>query len=51
MRYDDWIKKGGKDMAARANERALKILAEHDQPSLPQAAEETIADVLKRREA
>jgi trimethylamine--corrinoid protein Co-methyltransferase len=51
MRYDDWVKKGGKDMAARANEQARKILSEHDVPPLPQAAEDTIVDVLKRREA
>jgi trimethylamine--corrinoid protein Co-methyltransferase len=50
MRYDRWVKKGRKDMAARANERARQILAEHEVPALPESAEEAIADVLKRRE-
>ena len=50
MRYDNWAKRGRKDMAARANERARKILAEHQVPPLPEAAEEAISRVLKRRE-
>jgi trimethylamine--corrinoid protein Co-methyltransferase len=50
MRYDNWVKRGRKDMAARANERARKILAEHQVPPLPEAAEEAISRVLKRRE-
>ena len=50
MRYDHWVKKGQKDMTARANERARKILAEHEVAPLSDAAEEAIADVLKRRE-
>jgi len=50
-RYDGWVAKGRKDMTARANERAREILARHQVPTLPQAAEETIADVLKRRGA
>jgi trimethylamine--corrinoid protein Co-methyltransferase len=51
MRYDRWVKKGRMDMAARANERARQILAEHEVPPLPEAAEEAIADALKRRQA
>jgi trimethylamine--corrinoid protein Co-methyltransferase len=51
MRYDNWAKRGRKDMAARANERARKILAEHQVPPLPEAAEEAITKVLKCREA
>jgi trimethylamine--corrinoid protein Co-methyltransferase len=51
MRYDRWVQKGQKDMAARANERARQILVEHEVPPLPEAAEEAIADVLKRRQA
>jgi trimethylamine--corrinoid protein Co-methyltransferase len=51
MRYDRWLKKGSKDMTARASERAREILAEHEVPPLPQAAEEVIAEVLKAREA
>jgi trimethylamine--corrinoid protein Co-methyltransferase len=49
MRYANWIKRGGKDMAARANEWARRILDEHQAPPLPQAAEAAIADVLRRR--
>jgi trimethylamine:corrinoid methyltransferase-like protein len=51
MRYDTWVKKGSKDMTTRANERARQILAEHEVPPLPEAAEEAIAAVLKAREA
>jgi trimethylamine--corrinoid protein Co-methyltransferase len=51
MRYDRWVAAGRKDMAARANERARTILAEHEVPPLPQAAEEAIAAVLGKREA
>ncbi len=50
MRYDRWVKKGRKDMTVRATERARQILAEHEVPPLPEAAEEVIADVLKERE-
>jgi trimethylamine--corrinoid protein Co-methyltransferase len=49
MRYDRWVKQGRKDMTARANERAKQILAEHEVPPLPEAAEEAIAEVLARR--
>jgi trimethylamine--corrinoid protein Co-methyltransferase len=51
VRYDNWVKRGRKDMATRANERARKILTEHEVPPLPESAEEAIARVLKRREA
>ncbi len=50
MRYDRWDKKGRKDMATRANERAREILAEREVPPLPLEAEEIIAEVLSRRE-
>jgi trimethylamine--corrinoid protein Co-methyltransferase len=49
MRYDRWVEGGSKDMTMRANERAREILAEHEVPPLPEAAEETIAEVLGRR--
>lgn len=49
MRYDHWEKKGGKDMAARANERARRILTEHEIFPLPEAVEDAIAQVLKER--
>ena len=51
MRYDNWVSKGKKDMATRANERARQILEQHEVPALPQAAEEVIADIIKRRGA
>lgn len=51
MRYDRWVEKGSKDMAARANERARQILDEHKVPPLPQAAEEVISDILRLRKA
>ena len=51
MRYDRWVKEGRKDMTARANERARKILAQHDVPPLPEAAEQEIALVLGERVA
>ena len=50
MRYDPWVKKGQQDMTARANERARQILATHEVPPLPKAAEEVIAEVLKERQ-
>ncbi len=50
MRYDRWVEKGRQDMTARANERAREILAEHEVPPLPEAADEVIAEVLKERE-
>jgi trimethylamine--corrinoid protein Co-methyltransferase len=49
LRYDNWVEKGRKDMAARANERARKILAKHEVLPLSQEAEEAIAKVLARR--
>jgi trimethylamine--corrinoid protein Co-methyltransferase len=49
MRYDNWVAKGSKDMTARANERARKLLAEHEVPPLPAAAEEIIQEILQRR--
>jgi trimethylamine--corrinoid protein Co-methyltransferase len=51
MRYDRWLKQGGKDMATRANERAREILAEHQVPPLPPEAEGVIAEVIDRRTA
>jgi trimethylamine--corrinoid protein Co-methyltransferase len=51
MRYDNWVEKGCQDMTARANQRARQILAEHEVPPLPEAAEEVIVEVLKGREA
>jgi trimethylamine--corrinoid protein Co-methyltransferase len=50
-RYDRWVKKGSKDMATRANERARQILEEHEVPPLPEAAEEVVAAILKERES
>jgi len=49
MRYDRWVKKGSKDMAARARERAQEILAEHNVPPLAEDVEAVIAEVLASR--
>lgn len=51
MRYDNWVKKGSKDMTQRANERARKILAEHRVPPLAEEAEKAIRDVIRRRQS
>jgi trimethylamine--corrinoid protein Co-methyltransferase len=51
MRYDRWMKAGGKDMTKRANERAREILVKHEVPPLPEEAEQAIAEVLARRVA
>ena len=51
MRFDGWVKQGGKDMRQRANERARQILDQYLVPPLPPAAEEEIAEVLARRRA
>ena len=48
-RYDRWVQQGSKDMTTRANERARDILAGHQVPALPQAAEEVIAEVVAGR--
>lgn len=50
MRYDHWADKGRKDMTAHANERAREILDEHQVPALPEAAEEVIEEIVKRRQ-
>ena len=49
QRYGNWQKRGSKDMAARANDWARRILDEHQVPLLSEAAEAAIADVLRRR--
>jgi trimethylamine--corrinoid protein Co-methyltransferase len=51
MRYDRWVKKGSQDMTVRANARAREILAQHEVPPLPEAAEKVIAGVLEKRKA
>jgi len=45
------VKKGSKDMATRANERAREIIAEHQVPPLPEEAEAAITEVLAKRAA
>ena len=51
QRYEDWVQKGSQDMFTRANERARKILAEHEVPPLPAAAEALIEEILEERAA
>jgi len=48
-RYNQWVKRGSKDMTIRANERARQILEEHEVPPLPEEAEKAIAEVLRKR--
>jgi trimethylamine--corrinoid protein Co-methyltransferase len=50
-RYDDWVEEGSKDMFTRANERARKILEEHEGPPLPREAESMIQEILEERAA
>ena len=50
-RYQSWERLGGRDMFARANEQARKIMTEHELSPLPVDAEAVIEDVLARRAA
>jgi trimethylamine--corrinoid protein Co-methyltransferase len=50
-RYDLWESAGSKDMFARANERARKILAKHISAPLPGEAETLISEILAERRA
>lgn len=49
QRYDAWVQGGSEELAARASERARRILAEHEVPPLPQEAEQVIGEVLAAR--
>jgi trimethylamine--corrinoid protein Co-methyltransferase len=51
QRYDEWVERGSKDMFTRANERAKKILEEHEVPPLPEEAEGVIQEILEERAA
>jgi trimethylamine--corrinoid protein Co-methyltransferase len=51
QRYEDWVDRGSQDMFTRANERARKILAEHEVPPLPEEAEALIEEILEERAA
>ncbi|MFO8037091.1 MAG: trimethylamine methyltransferase family protein [Anaerolineales bacterium] len=48
--YDDWEKEGEKSYRQLANERAKKLLEEHQVPPLPKRAEAVILEVLTERE-
>jgi trimethylamine--corrinoid protein Co-methyltransferase len=48
-RHDSWEKTGSRDMYVRANQRARKILAEHQVPSLPEGAESMFEDLIAER--
>jgi trimethylamine--corrinoid protein Co-methyltransferase len=50
-RFDLWESSGSKDMFARANERARKILDKHVSAPLPEGAEALIGEILKERRA
>ncbi|MEA3350460.1 MAG: trimethylamine methyltransferase family protein [Chloroflexota bacterium] len=47
--YVSWKDKGSKDMFTRANQRARKILAQHEVPPLPEEAEAVFAEILAER--
>jgi trimethylamine--corrinoid protein Co-methyltransferase len=49
QRYDNWVEAGSKDIFAHANERAKKILAEHEVPPLSDEGEAVIAEILAER--
>lgn len=51
QRYDEWVEDGKKEMFTRANERAKRILEEHEVPPLPQEAEDVIQEILEERAA
>ncbi len=48
-RHDEWVERGRQDMFTRANERARKILGEHEVPPLPEEAEGVIEEILEER--
>jgi trimethylamine--corrinoid protein Co-methyltransferase len=50
-RYDQWVKRGSEDMFTRANERARKILEEHEVAPLSEEAEAVIGQILEERAA
>jgi trimethylamine--corrinoid protein Co-methyltransferase len=49
QRYDSWKDGGEKDLRARANERALKLLEESDTAPLPDEAEAVFNEVIRER--
>ena len=51
MRFDGWVKQGGKDMRQRANERARDWCGQARDEGFGTATEEEIAEVLARRGA
>lgn len=50
QRYDRWIEGGGKDLAAQANARAIRLLEAHHTQPLPEEAEAVMAQVLAARQ-
>jgi len=48
--YDDWSQGGETTLSQRANQRARKLLEEHQVPPLPEEAESVITDILAERE-
>jgi len=47
--FDIWASTHSKDISTRANERAQQILAEHQVPPLPAAAEDVIKEIFEER--
>jgi trimethylamine--corrinoid protein Co-methyltransferase len=48
--YEEWLKEGSKDVAARAKERAKEILRTHQVPPLPEEVDREIAKILEAAE-
>ena len=48
--YDSWLKKGGKDMAERANEKAREIYENHKPEPLPENIKKAIHAIVEEAE-
>jgi trimethylamine--corrinoid protein Co-methyltransferase len=48
-RHERWMRQGSKDMAARANDKARKLISTHQTVPLPDVVENTINEVLEKR--
>lgn len=48
--YEEWVRDGSKDVAARAKERAKEILRTHEVPPLPEDVDREISKILEAAE-
>lgn len=46
LSYDEWVRDGSKDVAARAKEKAKEILSTHQVPPLPEDVDREISKIL-----